>query len=399
MNKFKSYEKFNESIENIFRSAHAAIDRKNLKPLKDFIGKPKFPTQKELDDAVELLHIDPSYLFYNPGDFLNPIIYWKGPVYYGFFGGLNLEALKMMRTAEYFEQLTKYSEEMIKMKKFIPLFHRMEKKILIPAFVEMYDMIPDDQKYDIFIDLYVRSEFGFEMFPEELLKDVFSKREFSKEWKKRMEDLKKIKTDSQGLITAYRGEGAAEDVMSWTLDKKIAEFFANRFGHRGKILKQKIDPDKVVDYLTSRGESELLMLPERLQESANTQKYSNIITVSQSKFTLFPSKLVIGLMQFFLSDTKVAVVDKQSGWTCFSVDDEQEFIPAKDPEEPFKTEFSAYESIVEFFKDSIEFEKEEKKKSNTQSIKILESHPIFGGWMNKCKKKFSGKITGRKFGL
>lgn len=259
-NRFLTFEKFNESIEDIFRSAHAAVDKKNLQPLKQNIGKANFPSQAEVDKAVEFLGIDPEYLYANPGDILNPIVYWKGPIFYGFFGGLNFEALKMMQVDKYFEQKHKYVEDALSAKNFDKLFARVDKKILIPTFIEFYKEIPDDQKYNVFIDLYMRSEFGFEMFPKEILADCFEKRTLSADWKKRIAALKK-KFKGETEITVYRGQGSksTKDGMSWTLDKKTAQFFANRFGQKGKILEKKVKVAEILDYLTDRSEAEVLL--------------------------------------------------------------------------------------------------------------------------------------------
>lgn len=263
MKKLLTYEQFNENfMADIFQSAHAATTKTDLVPLKKLIGKPKFPKQKEVDDAVEFLGIDPDYLFFDPHNFLNPIVYWKGPMYYGFFGGLNLEALKMTHADKYFEQKTKFIEDRLKKKDYEGLFGRVDKKILIPTFVDMYDEIPDSQKYNVFTDLYVRSEFGFGMFPKEILKDVFTKRSLSPDWKERMQSFKKeAKLNPDGTLTVYRGEGSksTKGGMSWTLKRKTAKFFADRFGSGGKVLTRKIDPKQVLDYLQDRGESEVLV--------------------------------------------------------------------------------------------------------------------------------------------
>ena len=81
MEKFKSYQQFNEGIEDLFRSAHAAIDPEELIPLEDLVGNPRFPSEEEFAKAVEYLEIDPQYLYYNPKDIISPFMYWDGIVY------------------------------------------------------------------------------------------------------------------------------------------------------------------------------------------------------------------------------------------------------------------------------------------------------------------------------
>ncbi len=266
------YEQFiNEKIgmSDLFKSAHGSINKKDLKPLINLVDKPNFPTKKEFDEAVNFLKIDPNFLFYNKNDFLNRIIYWKGPVFYGFYGELNIQALKMFHADKYFEQMNEFVKEILAKKDYVSLFHRIEKKVLIPTFVEMYEDIPDDQKYDVFTDLYTRSEYGFQMFPIEIIKDCFSKRDLSDDYRIRMKELEDvIETDENGKVTVYRGENTgssvSDDAFSWTLSKKTAKFFADRFNKgSGKISSKKIDQSEIIDYLSDRGESEVILFPKK----------------------------------------------------------------------------------------------------------------------------------------
>jgi hypothetical protein len=264
----KSYSDFlNEDfLSNIFKGAHAATKKEDLTPLKTLLGKGKFPSKEEFDAAVNYLGIDGNYLFYDKGNMLNPIIYWNGPIYYG-FPGLDMELLRMMRVKEYLEQKTKFVKDKLAKKDFSGLFMRVDKKILIPTFIDMYKEIPNDQKYDIFITLYERSEYGFNMFPKELIREVFSLRNNSSDRKERMAELNKVmRVNKDGTVTVYRGENTEstkeQDAYSWTLDKKIADFFANRFSRgTGKILTKKIKPEEILDYLPDRSESEVLIMP------------------------------------------------------------------------------------------------------------------------------------------
>jgi hypothetical protein len=269
MTKFKSYEEFNESIADIFKSAHAAIEPDQLIPIKEVIGKPKMPTQEELDAAVKYLDINPEHIYFDSKGLISPIVYWSGPVFYPFHGSLNLEALKMLRTKEAIHQHEEMAKNAIDSKNFEKLFAIMDKKIIIPAFIEMYDQIPDNKKYDVFTDLYVRSEYGFGMFPQDVIEDVFKLRKFSSDWKQRMAELEK-KVNKEEKIQLYRGvnleSAAPDDVFSWTLSEKTAKFFAERFSKgSGKIIKKKVDFEDIVDYLNYRGEEEIILLPKKFQ--------------------------------------------------------------------------------------------------------------------------------------
>lgn len=271
MMKILTYEQFNESnISDIFRSAHAAIDKNDLIPFQDLIGNSKLPSQEEFDEAVEFLDIDPDFVFYNPTDFLTPIIYWKGPVYYGFHGGINMESFKMFHTKEAIKRMSDETDKLVKANKWESVFALADKKIIIPLFVDEFDKIPDNQKYDVFTDLYIRSEYGFGMFPKKIIEKLISLRNLSSDWKKRMMDLKKKMklNDDDGTVTIYRGQNTESskenEAYSWTLSKKTAEFFANRFNKgQGKVITKHIQPEEIIDYLEHRGESEVLINPSK----------------------------------------------------------------------------------------------------------------------------------------
>jgi hypothetical protein len=77
-----------------------------------------------------------------------------------------------------------------------------------------------------------------------------------------------MKLNDDGTVTIYRGENTksanSDDAFSWTLTKKTAEFFADRFNKGGgKINKKDINPKEIIDYLPNRGESEVILFPKK----------------------------------------------------------------------------------------------------------------------------------------
>lgn len=53
------------------------------------------------------------------------------------------------------------------------------------------------------------------------------------------------------------------DFYSWTLKEDTASFFAYRYSQYGSILKRNIRSIDAVDYLTDRGEEEILYQPPK----------------------------------------------------------------------------------------------------------------------------------------
>lgn len=261
MKKIKTFKTFESNyIYDLFRDSHGTLDLSNLIPIKNVIGKKGHPTQKDINDIINFVKLDPNFIYYDPNNSLYPYIYWKDFIYLEFFGTLSLESAKMMMLDKKLNYLISKFDYYLSNKNYDKAFQLADKRIIIPLYIKVFDDIPDEQKYEIFIYLYMRSEFGFEQFNSEFLDKVFTKRLFSTEWKKRIDKLYKIiKPDKNGYIMAYRGEGVANDILSWTLDKKVAIFFANRFGNNGKVIYDKVKVDNIIDYLTNRNENELLV--------------------------------------------------------------------------------------------------------------------------------------------
>jgi len=272
ISKFDEWQLNEVSMSDLFKSIHGAIDEKDLVKLKDLVGKDKFPTKGEFDATVEYLGVDPDKIFYNKNSIIGPYVYWDGPLFYEFPAGLDMKAMEMFRTKDAIAYFQSKMDRMLKSKDYVTVFSIIDKKILFPMFIKMYDEIPDSQKYNVFIDLYVRSEYGFETLPHKLIRDVFSKREMSAKWKKRMTDFgRKARTNEDGTVTIYRGENTRstrqDAAYSWTLSRKTAVFFANRFSKgTGKIVKIDVDPSVVLDYLEDRGEAEVLIFPKNIDE-------------------------------------------------------------------------------------------------------------------------------------
>ena len=75
------------------------------------------------------------------------------------------------------------------------------------------------------------------------------------------------------MLTVYRGEGSEstdyQEAFSWTLDINKAYFFASwRGGEKARIVKAQIRKADVVEYLTDRNESEILVFPGEIDDSS-----------------------------------------------------------------------------------------------------------------------------------
>ncbi len=291
-------QKMGVTATEVFKSSNAAVDPDEMIPLKEAIDDELVSiTHEQLNEIAEYLDFDKDYFFYNSDDILHTVVYWKDYFFYAFFGGLNMEVIKFMGFGKKLGQYRQHLNEAIENKQYEHVFDLLDKKIIIPLFVKHFGDFPDDQKYDLFMQIYTRSEYGFEQFPEKIIKACFALREESGEWKKRMRKLKSVMLlNDDGTVTVYRGQNklSADEqyAYSWTLKKKTAEFFANRFERgRGVVIQKNVRPKEIIDYINDRNESEVLLMPEKFvkqfDEGGVLENAMRLIHVSKSSFDEF----------------------------------------------------------------------------------------------------------------
>lgn len=134
--------------------------------------------------------------------------------------------------------------------------HLMERPKRVPKLLEWWDQIADEAKYSLFEWVFCDSEGGFEEIADEVLTDVARLRPTLP---------KKITRALEGK-RIYRGSvlelGAPEQALSWTVDKKVAAYFAHRWskskGGTPVIWSGRIAPENVVAYISLRNEAEII---------------------------------------------------------------------------------------------------------------------------------------------
>lgn len=84
------------------------------------------------------------------------------------------------------------------------------------------------------------------------------------------EDERKILQGLENPVTVYRGVTSynAKNVqaLSWTLDEKVAKWFAHRYGEQGTVYQARIHKDDIYAVFTGRNESEVIVDPKHLVE-------------------------------------------------------------------------------------------------------------------------------------
>lgn len=239
------------------------LDRRGLVP----VTEERFEAYKGLKDSYQALkeYLNKNGLsidnVHESTSWSNTFWYIDTPVFIPLFT-LNIEDLEMHQLPQRVEaqkgSLDKYWRE----EKYETFFGFVEKKFSFDLFMQLHTQIPVFERYDVFIDLYTRNDYGFQQLDEEVVHRILAPRKGQRG--KRHFDI-----DKDGFVTIFRGmqdkSAPPETAYSWTTDITKAEYFATRFNSiYSALYTAKVHYTKIVDFITTRNESEVIILPEDL---------------------------------------------------------------------------------------------------------------------------------------
>ena len=264
------------SIGEIFFNIQKPLRKENMKRLtKETFGELRSQvTYEELLTRLEELEIDKDKIYINR-DSMSPFWYIDGFVCVKILlltQDLYDEVLGLANTKQRINLIEKTVNDFIKNEQYKELFTFTDKPFLFPLFEEYYDTIPEEQRYEILRDIYIRSEYGFSEIKKSIIEDLFEKNKSNK-------FRPKLETDQEGYVKIYRGVGSKssdlESAYSWTLSLSIALFFANRFADsQSTVYQAKVHINNIVDYITIRDEEEILVLPKDIEEVIDMGMYN-----------------------------------------------------------------------------------------------------------------------------
>lgn len=132
----------------------------------------------------------------------------------------------------------------------------------IPAFIYIQTHLSQKAYDKLLMNIWVDTEFPHENTVEVMVALFQKGKQLMGAWQQ-----KKYDTFPE-TVTIYRGlqEDAIEKGMSWTLNPKVAKWFANRFDNNGKILQAEIDKHYIFAYNNSRKEEEVIINPNYLKK-------------------------------------------------------------------------------------------------------------------------------------
>lgn len=149
---------------------------------------------------------------------------------------------------------------------------------------------PSASLYDAFLSLYSFVDYGASSLSNEAMQKLAS-------CKSKAQKTKTQKAIAQlpEEIIVYRGEGSESTpyskTYSWTTDINTAAFFAGRQGgENAKLISAKVRKENVLEYITDKRESEILVMPEHVYDAAvrkltTLDWFLKVITSALPKFT------------------------------------------------------------------------------------------------------------------
>ncbi len=143
-----------------------------------------------------------------------------------------------------------------------------ERPFRLQAFLDrQWDMVDSDYWHNL-SRVWIDSEFPY--VNDRMWRTLWNSPRPEKHWSMKANDHRMFDYLSrQPELTVWRGAGhsLARRGLSWTTDKDKAQWFADRFGDRGKdsyLWQLTIPGSKIIAYLSDRGESEVILDSSRI---------------------------------------------------------------------------------------------------------------------------------------
>ena len=259
--------------EMLHMESHGSFEEESLKGIERVLEEMTEEQAKGFLKLMKKSNVDLGKIKFNESGFiLNRIVYVERYQFVDLTAfaplagsGAEFGNMSMSKTViNMIKQCKRMSDEIQKHKEngeYESMFSYMDKKFLGR---ELYNIVMDEGSSDEklstgFMRGYIRMENGFEIFDDEFMEVFESRIADCPERKKRVRELKRL-ADEDGILNVYHGsKNDYTDEFSWTVDEEVAKWFGKRFTGNGFVLRGTVHIDDVIDYYTSRGESEVIV--------------------------------------------------------------------------------------------------------------------------------------------
>lgn len=236
------------------------LDKERRREIEES-GKYPIVNNKEFEEGIKELNVPDEWIYLSTNPYY-PIVLIKDFVYLDIVS-VKLKDIREMGLKEKIESYISYMDKLLAEKKFLSILKNTPKNYRLSVFCELYEDIPESDRYSLFKFVYTSIEYGFEHIPSKMIEDLLTR--------KRGGVLEaELPTDRCGYVEIYRGVGSGSrsvlDSYSWTTEKNVAKSFANRFFESGELYRGKVHIDHVIDYILDRNEYEVWVNPKNIIE-------------------------------------------------------------------------------------------------------------------------------------
>lgn len=250
------------SKDYLLKSNIRLNDLKPIVDLKDNIALKNLNiTYKEIVQGITLLQINKKDVYYVYDKQLNTItyFYYNNFVFYT-ISSFNVEHIETYKLLEYIKSVEHSVETWIKNNQYMHIFSNIPPIIAMDIFLKNIDTIPEEQRLNIFDNLYIRNLDLQDVNYTELQK-------VQSLFQKSIILPKDIQEDEQGYIKIYWG---GENLYSlglakytWSYSKVVAFCRASRLVH-GKIYSAKVKKDDIIFYTNTLCTKDFLVNQDNL---------------------------------------------------------------------------------------------------------------------------------------
>ena len=212
---------------------------------------------------IEAIGLDPDDFYYESRNTEHPYCYYKGFVLIEILS-LNNDLLFLK---ESIQMLEKKIHEAVASRDFDLFFSLIDKRIATDLYIEIFDFIPDEEKYLLYYKLLKTSEKVEANFPIEFRKKV-------QQYEGVTSSIPII--DENGYVKVFRGQlkqtasakkpTPVEIASSWTTDINIAIKYALKDELESQVYKGKVHKDNINEYLTKNKEKEVIARSGTVEE-------------------------------------------------------------------------------------------------------------------------------------
>lgn len=164
-----------------------------------------------------------------------------------------------------YQQKSHLAEQALERKRWIQYINWHERPYRTTAMLDLMDdpaLLQDEEYWEVLSWVWIDQE-NPDDFPE-VWYPLFASDRGSREWLMN-EDERKAFAELPDMVTVYRGgTDGYEHGLSWTTERRVAEFFANRFNAQGEVWHATLPKTSFLCYLLSRNEYELIMDPREV---------------------------------------------------------------------------------------------------------------------------------------